>query len=158
MTAGALPAGEEIASLLNRLEAAPEKFAYALERLEAADSFFVSGTDSWSAAEVFAHVRASNDIMEHRIYAVLARDNPTLPAYDDRQWAQVAHYTSLPLVDSVSTMRARRNELVRMLRAAPPEAWLREGLHETAGAITLLQIVRKIIDHDEEHISQIAAM
>ena len=47
-------------------------------------------------AQVLAHVRASHDILEHRLYAILARDEPHLNAYDDTRWAQVARYDTLP--------------------------------------------------------------
>ncbi len=116
---------ERITQLLSRLASAPARFAAALSQLEDADSVSSARPGEWSPVEVLAHVRASHDIMEPRIYYILVRDKPTLLAYDDERWAEVARYASLPVIESLEAMRLRRNELVQVgLREAtvrPPK-------------------------------------
>src|SRR5262245_7699508 len=92
---------EQIQSLISRLASAPARLAAALSRLEDADSVIGAGPDEWSPAEVLAHLRASNSTLEPRIYHVLIRDNPPLPAFDERRWAEVARYASLPIIESL---------------------------------------------------------
>src|SRR5438093_9302098 len=94
---GKLARNEEIEQVLSRLASAPARFASALSRLEDADSVDSTRPDEWSPAEVLAHVRAAHDIMEPRIFYMLVRDNPPLIAYDDRRWAEVSRYVSLPI-------------------------------------------------------------
>src|SRR5690242_12452043 len=106
---------DEITTLIARLESSPARFARVMSRLEAADSVEVTTPDQWSAAEVLAHVRASQDIMEPRIFAILSRDNPPLLAYDDRVWAEVGRYAFVPVTEALDSMRMRRRELVRAL-------------------------------------------
>ena len=146
---------QDIEQVLSRLASAPARFALALSRLEDADSVERPQPDEWSPAEVLAHVRASNDILEPRLFYVLVRDNPPLLAYDDGRWAQVARYTLLPIIESLETMRLRRKELVSALRAISPEDWERAGTHEARGSMSVLDIARYIADHDDEHIAQI---
>src|SRR5437667_10085382 len=116
---------EAIADVLSRLASAPGRFAVAISQLEDADSVTSAQPGEWSPVEVLAHVRASHDIFEPRIYYILVRDNPTLLAYDDGRWAQVARYASLPVIESLEAMRLRRNELVRALRGLSEADWER---------------------------------
>jgi len=146
---------EDIEGVLSRLASAPARFASALSRLEDADSVERMQPDEWSPAEVLAHVRASQDILEPRIFFVLVRDNPMLLAYDDGRWAQVARYSSLPITESLDTMRLRRKELVRALRSISAADWERTGTHEARGVMSVLDLARYVADHDDEHIAQI---
>lgn len=146
----------EIAGVLAQLGASPARFAAALSNLEAADSVETAIPGEWSPAEVLAHVRASQDIMEHRIYAVLVRDNPPLPAFDNYRWMEVAHYAGLPVTESLDGMRVRRKELVRALRSVSPGDWDRTGTHEVRGPLSVLAIARSLVEHEAEHYEQIA--
>lgn len=147
---------DEIRNLIDRLEALPAGFAEVMSRLEAADSVEALGPGDWSAAQVLAHVRASQDIMEPRILAILTRDNPPLPAFDDTVWANVGRYAFVPVTEALESMRTRRRELVRALRALNAEGWQRTGQHEVQGTISVLDIARRIAEHEEEHREQIA--
>jgi hypothetical protein len=137
------------------LESAPARFGAALARLEDADSVVGGAPEEWLPAQVMAHVRASNDILEPRILQILVRDEPPLPAFDERRWSEVARYETLPVTDLLSVLRARRRDLVRALRAISPEDWERAGQHENRGLVTVLDLARHIADHDDEHIMQI---
>src|SRR5438067_2490663 len=121
---------QQIEQVLSRLVSAPARFAAAISRLEDADSVTSAQAGEWSPVEVLAHVRASHDIIEPRIYHILVRDNPVLLAYDDARWAEVAHYASLPVIESLEAMRLRRDELVRTLRSLSEADWERVGTHE----------------------------
>ena len=43
-----------------------------------------SAPGEWSPAGVLAHLRAADDIQSIRAYMILARDEPLLPAFDER--------------------------------------------------------------------------
>lgn len=145
----------DIEQMLLALAAGPGRFAALLSRLEDADSLANTSMGEWSPAEVLAHVRASYDIMAPRLLAILARDNPPLTAYDERRWATVAQYATLPLISSLESMRLQRQELVRALRRASDEDWRRTGTHETLGPMTLLDVAKRIAEHEEEHLAQL---
>jgi hypothetical protein len=143
---------------MSKLASAPDRFAASLSRLEDADSVTRSGSGEWSPVEIVAHVRASGDILESRIFFILARDSPPLIAYDERVWAEVTHYASLPVMELVQTMKSKRRELVHMLRGITPAGWDRTGVHEVRGPITLMDVARHIANHEDEHIAQIEQM
>lgn len=152
-----VPTMEEIEGLLRRLAAAPSRYVAALSRLEDADSISDMHDGEWSPVQVLAHVRAANDILEPRIFHVLVRENTPLLAYDDGVWAQVARYDTLPITESLATMKHKRKELVHMLKGISPEDWQRTGTHEVRGSMSVFDIASYVADHDEEHIAQIEA-
>ena len=152
-----VPTNEEIESLVGRLAAAPSRYLAALSRLEDADSISDMHDGDWTPVQVLAHVRAANDILEPRIFHVLVRENTPLVAYDDGVWAQVARYATLPITESLATLRLKRKELVHMLRGISREDWQRTGTHEVRGPMTVFDLASYVADHDDEHIAQIEA-
>ncbi len=145
----------DIEDVLARLSAAPTRFTRAFHGFEEAKSANGKVHDEWSPTEVLAHVRASNDIMEARLFSILVRDDPHMLAYDDLRWRDVARYTSLAPSESLEIMRLRRKELVNALRAISKEDWERTGIHELSGTQTLMDIALSIAKHEEEHCAQI---
>ncbi len=147
----------DIEQVIKRLAAAPGRFAELLSRLEDADSVTAAVEGEWSPAQVMAHLRAANDILEPRMYQILVREATPLIGFDEHQWQQVARYSSLPVTDLLHTMMLKRKELVHALRGLSMEDWDRTGTHEVRGPISVLEIARQVADHEDEHIAQIAA-
>jgi hypothetical protein len=145
-----------INAVIEKLAAAPARLAALLSSLEDADSVDSSEEGKWSPQQVFAHLRAADAILEPRIYFVLVRDNPPLVGYDDNLWLEVARYASLPITESLESMRLRRSELIHMLRHISPEEWDRTGTHEVRGPMTVLEIAEQIVEHEDDHLDQIA--
>ena len=143
------------AELIRRLE----DVSTALNRVSAehpsGDAWSQKDDEGWSAHDVLAHMRASDDILIPRVYQLLARDNPPLPAFDERRWAEVAGYADAPADAHFARLVIRWYELIQLLRGLPDDAWQRTGDHETTGPITLEQIVAHLVGHAEEHIAQL---
>ena len=51
---------------------------------------FVQDSDSRSAREILAHLRACGDLWTQSIYAMLAEDEPVLPDINEHKYAKVA--------------------------------------------------------------------
>jgi uncharacterized damage-inducible protein DinB len=155
---GSIMAAAQIDDVLARLAAIPGRVASAVagwseERLRAP-----AAADGWSAAEIFAHLRASDDIWAPRVYGILVRDQPPLAGYDERRWAEVAGYAQADFQRSLQALSLRRAELVGALRRATPEDWQRTGTHEERGTMTLFQVVARLLEHEEEHCAQVEAL
>ena len=75
----------EIHALLSRLRAIPEHIACLVEGRSESDLHARPEADMWSAAEILAHLRASDDIVSPRIYQILVRNSPPLVGYDERR-------------------------------------------------------------------------
>jgi hypothetical protein len=149
---------EQIARLLERLVGIPERIAAVVAGWDVAQLRAAGAADGWSAAEILAHIRSSDDITSPRFYAILVRDNPPLPGYDERRWAEVAGYSNARFAPSLTTFRLRRQELVATLSRIAPADWERTGTHEEHGTITLLDLAEMLVAHEEEHCAQLAAL
>ena len=146
---------KEIESVLGRLASAPGKFAAQIGKQEAADAVATATPGELSPGDALARVRAANDILVPRILYVLVRDNPPLIGYEEGRWEEVMRYRTLPVSDSLQTLRLQRAELVRALRALDPEEWDRAGTHEVRGPMTVLEISEQIAGLEEDYLAQI---
>ena len=144
--------------LIERLWEVPSRIAAAFGGRSTAQLATAPAAGEWSAAEILAHLRASDDILAYRAYMILVRDNPPLPAFDERRWAEVAAYDEVDFATSLAAFTLRRAELVAALRRARVDDWRRTGAHETRGTITLLDVARGVVEHEEEHCAQLEAM
>src|SRR5579859_7336824 len=125
-------------NLVDRLAATPRRLRAALGAAAPVELERRAAPDAWSAREVLVHLRASDDIVAPRLLMVLTRDGVPLAALDERRWADVAGYERYDVLAMLETLERRRSELVAALRLAPPEAWLRAGVHEVRGPMSLL--------------------
>lgn len=147
-----------IDNLLSRCAAIPERIAQALEGRNEEELRARPLPDDWSLVEIFAHMRAVDDIFTPRMYAILVHDSVPLVAYDERRWAEIAHYEHLEIHTSLRLFTLRRAELVNILRSLVAEDWQRVGIHEEWGPMTLLAVLTFFIEHEEEHYAQISTV
>jgi hypothetical protein len=144
--------------LITRLAAIPARITHAISGRTEAQLRIAPADSEWSAAEVLAHLRASDDILTARAFMILARNNPPMPSFDDRIWAEVAGYVQADIHTSLEAFRLRRAELVAMLRRVALGDWERTGAHEERGSVTLLGIIEGLVEHEEEHCEQLEAL
>ena len=145
----------DITNIVDRLAAIPVLLAETTELLSETDIHTPPTQGEWSIAEVFAHVRASDDLLTPRAYAILVRDQPPLIAYNDRFWAEAVGYAQADFHPSLTLFMLRRAELIDVLRQLTSEQWQRVGIHEERGRMTLFEMVKGWVEHEEEHYQQI---
>jgi uncharacterized damage-inducible protein DinB len=150
--------GEDFDGLVARLAAIPERIAHAVKGGSDSQLHASPAQDIWSAAEVFAHMRACDDINAYRVYAILARDNPPLVAYDERRWESVVGYARAEFHASLRAFTLKRAELIDLLRRMSPEDWQRAGDHEELGPLSIAKLLSSVAGHEEEHCAQIEAL
>jgi len=148
----------EIEALINRLATVPALIAHAIERWREMELHIPPIQGEWSVADVFAHMRAVDDLWIPRVYAIVIRDRPSLTAYDERRWAEVVGYAHADFHSSLTLYTLRRAELVRMLHHIGLNEWQRIGMHEEYGPISLFDIIKGWVEHEEEHYAQLAAI
>ena len=144
--------------LVTRFAAVPARIALAVAGWSTERLRISPGAGAWSASDILAHVRASDDIVAPRIYMTLARDNPPLLAFDERRWAEIADYHVADFQASLAAFTVRRSEMARVLGRLTPAEWQRAGTHEARGSLTLAAIVESLVAHEEEHCAQLEAL
>lgn len=148
----------QIDDLLARLAGIPGRVASAVAGWSESQLRAPSASGEWSAAAIFAHMRAADDIVAPRAFMILTRDQAPLAAYDERRWAEVVGYAQADFQTSLQAFTLRRAELVGVLRRAVSEDWQRTGIHEVRGSLSLLEVVAGLVEHEEEHCAQLAAL
>ena len=145
----------ETAGLLEELHEPPRRLAE-LVRDHAEPAWRMPRrTGEWTAAETLAHIRAADAIVTPRLMQIAVRDEPFLPAYDERAWQEVADFVRSPVAALVQTFAALRGELLHALARLSPEAWQRSGIHEERGRLSMREIAEGIVAHEREHLDQI---
>lgn len=147
-----------IQDLINRLAIIPTLIANFIQKLSETDINTVLDTYEWSIAEVFAHMRAVDDLWIPRIYGMLISDHPVLIAFDERRWAELVGYAHADFRHSLTLYTLRRAELVHVLSHVEADDWERIGFHEEYGSISLLNLITGWVKHEEEHYAQLAAV
>lgn len=149
---------QEVANVLTRLTQTASNLAAIITAQDESTRTTSGVTGEWSASDIVAHLRAADDILSYRVYALLVRDKPLLPALDERVWAEIAGYTTMSIASSLTTFAARRAELVAALQRLPLSAWERTGVHDVNGPFTLWTLVQHLVAHEEEHCQQLATL
>lgn len=140
--------------LIAQLEATPSRLRRAItalgSRIDARPT-----AEAWSAVEVVRHVRAADAVIGPRIYHILIRERPPLPAFDERAWGERLAIAATPLSDQLDEFQIRRQELVRVLLNLYEADWSREGEHEVRGKMSLSAVCLDLAAHEDEHCGQI---
>jgi hypothetical protein len=145
----------EIEELLERLRRGAEVLAAVLTGAAGSEVDFRPGPAAWNIRQVVAHVCDAEVAATFRLRRVIAEDNPTLEAFDGEAWADRLDYARRKPSQSLETFRRLRQENYELLKALPPDAFARTGNHTEKGSITLLQLVKLIAVHPEDHAQQI---
>jgi hypothetical protein len=109
---------------------------------------------NWLVADVLGHIRGCAEVWSGSIYAMLAQENPVLPAIHPRRWAKVRRYTELAFSMSFTAFALQRQELLQVLRALSEEEWSR-GADIGGHRHNIFSQVRRMALHEVEHCQQI---
>ncbi len=113
---------EEVMAIL---PATPARIAALTEGLTRAQLHTSPETDSWSANDVLAHLRACHDVLGGSVLRILAEDHPTWKGMNPRAWLKKTDYPDWEFQPAFEAFTEQRAELLAVLEPLPAEAWLR---------------------------------
>jgi hypothetical protein len=110
----------------------------------------------WSALEILCHMRDMEaEAYLARYRRILAEERPSLPDADGDRLAWERSYAGQEVGAALSEWRARRAEVLALLGGVREEQWSRVGVHETAGPLTMADLLRRhAVGNDEAHLRQ----
>jgi hypothetical protein len=114
--------------------------------------------DSWSAAEVLAHLKACADVWGKSIMLMISVENPRLRYVSPRSWIRKTEYLTQDFLHLLGGFRTQRGALLKALRALAASAWSRGATFSgtTKGQTeTVLGYALRIAEHEAGHIGQI---
>jgi len=109
----------------------------------------------WSIAEIVAHLADVEIVASWRMRSIIGSDGITIQPFDQDVWASVFQYSKRDHKRSLEIFRVLRENNLAMLKALPPEAWEKHGMHLERGKETIAHLARMFAGHDTNHILQI---
>jgi len=110
--------------------------------------------ERWSITEVLAHLLAIEQLYGDRAKRIVVDQNPMLAKYVAPNEAEIRKSARRYLEDFVALRQAH----YFFWHGIPSSACSRTGIHPEMGAITLLQLLNELANHDLGHLRQIAEL
>ena len=108
--------------------------------------------EEWCIIENITHLSDVEPRYRARLERIALEDNPQVPAIWPRSMPD-----PLPLLSGVlADFCDERARTMEFLSAIKSDEWERPAYHATLGATTLRMQVQGLLDHDEDHLRQIA--
>jgi uncharacterized damage-inducible protein DinB len=137
------------------LAEAPERLRSLIDRASPGALTWKRTPESWSIAEIAAHLADAEIVAGWRIRSILAQDGAPLQAFDQNAWASAFGYTDTPAKESVALFAAVRRATLQLLRKVDPARHQHAGLHAERGRESITHLVRLYAGHDLNHLGQI---
>lgn len=139
------------ARLVARLASVPAR----LQAASAAAPAESRASGEWAPTDIVRHLIAVElDVWHPRLAQLETEDHPRWP------WAEPDRWLGEPgasLDRLLAVYRDTRGATVAALAALDDDGWARTGTHATFGVLDVAALMKKAIDHDDEHISGLRA-
>jgi hypothetical protein len=145
---------------LEILRATESKLKAALKGMPRALVTWTPAPGKWSILEIVGHLRdMESEAYLARYRRILAEETPSLPDADGDRLSLENDYRSQKLAGLLRDWTKLRRESLKLLKKVKPGEWERAGIHETAGRLTVTDLVRRhAVGNDQAHLGQIEAI
>jgi DinB superfamily len=149
---------EERTSLINEIEAAPEKMRGAVTGLsnQQLDTHYRPG--GWTIRQVVHHVSESHLNGYIRFKLAITEDEPTIKPYFEDRWAQLQDALVSPIEPSLDLLDALHRRWVWFLRSLKNEDFDRTFQHPELGVVSLHKNLALYAWHGRHHVAHITAL
>lgn len=146
-------------SAIASLEATPSRLRTMLDGLTEAELSFTPGPETFSIRENVAHLR-DIDLLgyEQRVLRTLTEERPELPDLNGSALAVERDYAHQPVGPALAVFEASRARSVARLRNATEAELERTAVYEGVGVVTLRRILELWLEHDAEHLADVALL
>ncbi|MEZ5352742.1 MAG: DinB family protein [Bryobacteraceae bacterium] len=141
--------------LLERFRRGAELLSVATTGASNPELDHVPAPGRWSARQIAAHLADSECVGAMRIRQVIAEDNPTIVAWDEKAWAERLNHRTRKISQIVESFRRVRADNYELLKDLPEQTFARTGVHTARGPLSLLDLLRIYAEHAEGHVRQI---
>ena len=130
--------------LRDALAAVPSRLAAAIPLASPA------AAGEWTPREVLLHLLAVEDeVWQARLHQLATEPEPHWPWFEPG----LAAFSGDTWQAVLEAFRASRGRTIASLDALDDAAWTKTGVHERFGRLDVAALLRRAIDHDEEHIA-----
>ena len=111
--------------------------------------------DRWSISEVLAHLLLIEQLYGDRAKRIVVDNNPELAKYEEPGQFQLRKKAGREYLEDFVALRQAH---FFFWHGIPSAAGSRTGVHPEMGAVTLLQLLNELANHDLGHLRQIAEL
>ncbi len=112
----------------------------------------------WTARQLIHHIADSHENMAIRFRLALTEDWPTIKAYEEQLWAELADAKSAPIELSLRIIEAGHARLVMLLRSLTEEQWQRGFNHPVNGRADLQTVLALYSWHSRHHTAHLTEL
>ena len=124
----------------------------------AAESGGVNPEGAWPLTVVIGHLAiVDRDVWLPRLRQVAEEHRPAWSWWEPQGTSWEAMYANRHVGVVAAEFDAGRRAIERHLRALDSAGWRRFGVHQTFGALDVTGLMRRMLDHDDEHLGPIEA-
>jgi uncharacterized damage-inducible protein DinB len=145
-------------SMIREIAETPERLQEALAGLsdEQLDTPYRPG--GWTVRQVVHHLPDSHLNSYLRFKLAVTEDEPTIVAYDESRWAELADARNAPIEASLQLLTALHERWVMFLRSLTEDQYERRFLHPDLGAVEVGKNVALYAWHGRHHVAHIKAL
>ena len=137
--------------LVNLITATQKRLCELLEMV-ADDQDWQSEPQEWSFRYIAAHLATTDkECYQDRVVRISASEKPFFESYFNTG----RDFSQLDLRDSLQKWRATRQEIFNLVDKLPEEKLLLSGTHAAFGKITVIDVLKLMLEHDQEHIKNL---
>jgi uncharacterized damage-inducible protein DinB len=145
---------------LDILRSTPARLKASTKGLPKAVWTWVPAPGKWSILEIACHLGdMEREAYLARYRSILAEETPALPDIDGDIYSLEYDYRSKKPNTALREWTRLRRECLKILGKVKRGEWERAGIHETAGRLTMADLLRRqALGNDEAHLGQIEAI
>jgi hypothetical protein len=143
---------------IDTLAALPGRIAAAVEGLSDAQLETPYRPDGWTVRQVVHHVADSHLNAYVRMRLALTEYSPTITAYDQDRWSDLADSRSMDVRVSLQLLDALHARWVAMLRSLVPADFARPFNHPESGPQTVDLALALYDWHSRHHVAHITSL
>ena len=149
------PASSLLQPPVSLLEKTPAILEMLLRDVPAETLDWKPAAERWSITEVLAHLLAIEQLYGDRAKRIVVDQNPMLAKYVAPNEPEIRKKSARQYLEDFVGLRQAH---YFFWHGIPSSACSRTGIHPEMGAITLLQLLNELANHDLGHLRQIAEL
>jgi len=153
-----IPTEAEIRNAISAIAEAPLRMRAAVAGLSDEQLNTPYRPGGWSVRQVVHHVPDSHLNSYCRLKLALTEDEPTIKAYHEDRWAELADSEITPIEVSLNLLQSLHARWVTLLESLSPNDFQRTFRHPEIGLIGLGQNTCLYAWHGRHHVAQITSL
>ena len=145
---------EDVAQWLKQTESYTKRLREVVDGLSEEDLNKTYREGAWNVRQLVHHIADSQLNMYQRLKLALTDHNPTVPAFDENQWA-IQPDTKLPVESSIKMLEGINERIVALGKHLNEADLNRTFTHQENGEIKVSTKLAKLAWHEEHHLAHI---